>query len=367
MLLRPTVLEIDLDEIRRNLRLFDENTGNAALTAVVKADCYGHGAVPCAKAALEAGAKVLCVALIEEGIELREAGIAAPILMLGYADENALEYAVKYDIMPMIFTAENLLACERAAQKVGKCAKIHIKIDTGMNRIGLKTQNELRELLETAKSCPHVEICGVMTHFCTADVPESDFGIEQMEVFRRLLPVFDEYGVKPFVHAAASAAALRFENARFDGVRAGIVMYGVDYTGKLPVRPAMTWKTKISHIKVIHTGETVGYGRHFAAEQDTVIATLPVGYADGYRRAFTNKANVLIGGQRARVTGNVCMDQIMVNVTGIPCKVGDEAVLLGVQGEERISPVELADIADTIPYEITTGISKRVPRVYLHE
>ena len=367
MLLRPTVLEIDLEQIRRNLRLFDENTGESALMAVVKADCYGHGAIPCAKASVEAGAKVLCVAMAEEGMELREAGMTAPILLLGYADEIALEYAVKYDLMPMIFTPENLLDCENAAKKVGKKAEIHVKIDTGMNRIGLKTEEELRKLLDTAKTCPHVEIKGVMTHFCTADVPESDFGEEQMETFRGLLPIFAEYGISPFVHAAASAAALRYEDARFDGVRAGIVMYGVDYLGTLPVRPAMTWKTKIIHLKTIHKGETVGYGRHFTAEKDTVIATLPVGYADGYRRSFSNRAEVLIGGRRAKVRGNVCMDQIMVDVTGIPCAVGDEVVLMGRQGGETVSPVELADLAETIPYEIMTGISKRVPRVYLHE
>lgn len=367
MLLRPTVLEVDLEQIRRNLRLFDEYTGDAALMAVVKADCYGHGAAPCAKAAVEAGAKVLCVATVEEGIELRDAGLSSPILLLGYADETALEYAVKYDLMPMVFTPENLLACENAAKKVGKIAKIHMKIDTGMNRIGLKTEEELRDLLGLAKKCPHVESVGVMTHFATADVPESTFGDEQMETFRKLLPVFTEYEIQPFVHAAASAAALRYPDARFDGVRAGIVMYGVDYTGTLPVRPAMTWKTRIVHLKTIRKGETVGYGRHFTAEKDTVIATLPVGYADGYSRHFSGRAEVLIGGKRAKVAGNVCMDQIMADVTGIPCKVGDEAVLMGAQGSETVSPVELADLAGTIPYEIMTGISKRVPRVYLHE
>ena len=367
MSIRPTEVEIDLEALRHNVRLMRETAGGAKVLAVVKADAYGHGAVPCAKAALEAGADMLAVALIEEGIELREAGIEAPILMLGQTDSRGAFAAVEYGIAQVVFTEDVLLALEGAARSLGVTAQAHIKLDTGMNRIGVRTAEELEQLLAVAEQCPHVHIAGAMTHFATADVPESDFGEEQIKKYENMLAVIEKNGLTVTRHAAASAAAVRYAQAHYDMVRAGIMMYGCDEMHVLPVKPVLKWVTKVVHVKTIAAGETVSYGRRFTAQQETKIATIPVGYADGYKRAFTNRAQVLISGQRVNVAGTVCMDQVMLDVTGLDVKPGDEVVLLGAQGGEEITAQELADIAGTICYEILTGITKRVPRRYVHE
>lgn len=366
MSIRHTRLEIDLEAIRQNVTLFQRAAGGAKVLAVVKADAYGHGAVPCAKAALEAGARGLAVALIEEGMELREAGIDAPILMLGPTDGSGAFAAVENGITQVVFEPDTLLAMQGAAKSLGVTAQAHIKLDTGMNRIGVRTEGELRALLDTAAQCPNVRVTGAMTHFATADMPDSDFGVEQIARYAAFLKIIEEYGLNVTRHAAASAAALRYPQARYDMVRAGIVMYGVDALEQLPVRSAMRWVTQVSFVKTIQRGETVSYGRRFAAQHPTCIATLPVGYADGYRRAFSNRACALVHGTRVPVVGSVCMDQVMLDVTGLPVRQGDEVVLLGAQGGEEITACELAGLADTIPYEIMTGISRRVPRVWLH-
>ena len=366
MSIRHTQLEIDLDAIRHNVGCFREAAGGAKVLAVVKADAYSHGAVPCAKAALEAGASAFAVALIEEGMALREAGIDAPILMLGPTDGPGAFAAVENGITQVVFEPDTLLALQGAAKSLGVTAQAHLKLETGMNRIGVRTEDELRALLDAAAQCPDVRITGAMTHFATADVPGSDFGLEQIARYEAFLKVIGEYGLNVTRHAAASAAALRYPQARYDMVRAGIVMYGVDALEQLPVRPAMRWVTRVSYVKTIEKGETVSYGRRFTASRPTRIATLPVGYADGYRRAFSNKACALVHGVRVPVVGSVCMDQTMLDVTGLDVREGDEVVLLGAQGGQRITACELADLADTIPYEIMTGISQRVPRVWLH-
>jgi len=367
MSIRPTRVEIDLEALRHNVHLMQDTACGAKVLAVVKADAYGHGAVPCAKAALKAGADMLAVALIEEGIELREAGIDAPILMLGQTDSRGAFAAAEYGIIQAVFTEDVLLSLEGAATSLGVTAQAHIKLDTGMNRIGVRTAEELEQLLQVAKQCPHVHIAGAMTHFATADVPESDFGGEQIEKYEKMLAVIEKYGLAVTRHAAASAAAVRYENARYDMVRAGIMMYGYDEMHVLDVKPVLRWVTKVVHVKTIQAGETVSYGRRFTAQRDTVIATIPVGYADGYKRAFTNKAQVLVHGQRVNVAGTVCMDQVMLDVTGLDVHVDDEVVLLGAQGDEEITAQELADIAGTICYEVLTGITRRVPRVYVNE
>ena len=367
MSIRPTRVEIDLEALRHNVRLMQQTAKDAQVLAVVKANAYGHGAVPCTKAALEAGACMLAVALVEEGIELREAGIDAPILMLGQTDSKGAFAAAEYGIATVVFTEDTLLALEGAAKSLGVTAQAHIKLDTGMNRIGVRTKEELEHLLDVAAQCKHVHIAGAMTHFATADVPESDFGLVQIGRYEEMLAVLSARGIRAVRHAAASAAAERYEQAQYDMVRAGIMMYGCDEMHVLPVKPVMRWVTKVVYVKTIPAGETVSYGRRFTAQKETVIATIPVGYADGYKRAFTNKAQVLVHNRRVNVAGTVCMDQVMLDVTGLDVKAGDEVVLLGCQGEEEITAQELADIAGTISYEIFTGVSARVPRVFLHE
>lgn len=362
--IRPTQLRVDLSAIRHNVREVAEAAAPAKVLAVVKANAYGHGAVQVSQAALEAGADRLAVALIEEGAQLRQAGVTAPILMLGTTDVHAAEAAVEYDVTPVVFLPEVLFALESAAAKKGVCASAQIKIDTGMNRIGVRTEEELSAVLDAAAKCPHVRITGALTHFATADVPESDFGGEQIVRFERMTALMRAQGLNFERHAAASAAAVRYPQARYDRVRAGIVMYGIDPLGQLDVRPALRWTTRVSYVKTIEPGDTVSYGRRFTAARPTRIATLPVGYADGYRRSFSNRAQVLLHGRRVPVVGSVCMDQVMVDATGLDVQMGDEAVLLGRQGEEEISCCELAQLDGTIPYEIMTGISARVPRVY---
>lgn len=362
--IRPTQLRVDLSSIRHNVREVAEAAAPAKVLAVVKANAYGHGAVQVSQAALEAGADMLAVALIEEGAQLRQAGVTAPILMLGTTDVHAVEAAVEYDVTPVVFLPEVLFALESVAAKKGVCASAQIKIDTGMNRIGVRTEEELSAVLDAVAKCPHVRITGALTHFATADVPESDFGGEQIARFERMTALMRAWGLNFERHAAASAAAVRYPQARYDRVRAGIVMYGIDPLGQLDVRPALRWTTRVSYVKTIEPGDTVSYGRRFTAARPTRIATLPVGYADGYRRSFSNRAQVLLHGRRVPVVGSVCMDQVMVDATGLDVQMGDEAVLLGRQGEEEISCCELAQLDGTIPYEIMTGISTRVPRVY---
>lgn len=364
LFIRPTQLRVDLSAIRHNVREVAEAAAPAKVLAVVKANAYGHGAVQVSQAALEAGADMLAVALIEEGAQLRQAGVTAPILMLGTTDVHAAEAAVEYDVTPVVFLPEVLFALESAAAKKGVCASAQIKIDTGMNRIGVRTEEELSAVLDAVAKCPHIRITGALTHFATADVPESDFGGEQIARFERMTALMRARGLNFERHAAASAAAVRYPQARYDRVRAGIVMYGIDPLGQLDVRPALRWTTRVSYVKTIESGDTVSYGRRFTAARPTRIATLPVGYADGYRRSFSNRAQVLLHGRRVPVVGSVCMDQVMVDATGLDVQMGDETVLLGRQGEEEISCCELAQLDGTIPYEIMTGISARVPRVY---
>lgn len=365
MSIRPTQLQVDLSAIGHNLAALRETCPGTRMLAVVKADAYGHGAVPVAREAVAAGADMLAVALIEEGIQLREAGVEAPILMLGQTDGAGALAAVEYGITQVVFTQDTLLALEGAARSLGVRAMAHLKLDTGMNRIGVRTREELRALLDTAQQCPHVAITGAMTHFATADDPESDFGDEQMRRYEDLLEEIAARGMKVIRHAAASAAMVRYPQARYDMVRAGIALYGVDSLHRLALRPALRWSTRVVYVKTIAEGETVSYGRRFTAHRETTIATIPVGYADGYRRALTGRGYALVHGVRVPVAGTVCMDQVMLDVTGLPVEVGDEVVLLGSQGNEAIAIEEMADWANTIPYEIMTGIGARVPRVYV--
>ena len=366
-MLRQNRVEIDMDAIRNNYRILRERVpAGVEVMPVIKANAYGHGMLETALALGGMGASHFAVALPEEGIELRLGGVEGEVLVLGAAMPRAAQDCVRYGLTQTVFTPEMVALLDHEAAMQNREALVHVKLDTGMNRIGVRTEAELRALLDAAAGCPDVRITGAMTHFATADVPGSDFGLEQIARYEAFLKVIGEYGLNVTRHAAASAAALRYPQARYDMVRAGIVMYGVDALEQLPVRPAMRWVTRVTYVKTIEAGETVSYGRRFTAQRPTRIATIPVGYADGYRRAFSNKACALVHGARVPVVGSVCMDQVMLDVTGMDVAEGDEVVLLGAQGGQEITACELADIADTIPYEIMTGISQRVPRVWLH-
>jgi alanine racemase len=337
--------------------------------AVVKADAYGHGAVPVAIAALESGASCLGVALVEEGVTLRRAGIAAPILFLGALFPFQAQDVLRYGITATVASYESASDLSLAAVAQGKKAKVHVKVDTGMGRLGLPP-SAIPGFLRRVSRLPGLEVEGIFTHLASAE-SDPEMTRRQLEVFTGLLEVLEREGFEiPIRHAANSAAALSVPEAVFDIVRVGIAMYGLSPSGTTPpgpdLLPALSFRTRVSYLKLVPEGSTIGYGATYRSSGQEVIATLPVGYADGYPRALSGKGQVLLGGERRPVVGRVCMDQIMVSLPpDAAVEVGDEAVLIGTQGNETIYAEDLARVAGTINYEIVCGLSKRVPRVYV--
>ena len=338
------------------------------LMCVVKADAYGHGSVRAAKAMLRAGADAFAVAIAQEAQELREAGIAAPVLILGGGEEEDLRLAVRADAAQAVYTAQMLDVLQDEAVRLGKKAHAHLKIDSGMSRIGVRGMENLEALLSHWKQhCPDVLMTGMFTHYCAAESDE-EFTLLQNERFKAAVEKVKSEGFDPVVHSAATSA-LAWKEFQYDMVRAGIGLYGtlldalegkLQYAQRLVCRPV--------RIERIAAGDTVGYGRTFKAERDMHIMTLPIGYGDGYPRILSNRADVLVCGRRAKITGNVCMDMIMADVTDIPgAGMDSEVVLMGAQGSERITPDELAEKARTIPYEIMLGFLSRIPRVYAED
>ena len=369
-MIRPNYAEIDLSNLAHNITSMKRSLKpGTKFLAVIKANAYGHGIVQISNAALRCGADYLGVAIPEEGKTLREAGITAPILDFGgLLPENA-NMIVDYDITPTVFSPVILKALQEKAAQKGKKIKIHIKVDTGMNRIGIKTEEELNALLELLKECPDIIFEGMYTHFAVSELPDKSFTLMQGERFRHFAELVRKAGYHPILHAANSGALLDLPDLHFDMVRGGLAMYGY-YPGEfssreVELKPILTWKTCVVHVKNMEPGETVSYGRTFTAERPTRVATLPVGYGDGYKRSLSNKAYVLIHGKRVPVIGTVCMDQLMCDVSELcDVAVGDEAVLIGSQGSEHIDAEEMASWADTISYEILLSISERVPRLY---
>ena len=364
--------EIDLSAIRRNVGVMRERLGNKTkFMAVVKADAYGHGAVAVARAALKAGADMLAVAIVEEGVELRAAGITCPILVLGGIEASAADAVVKADLTQVVFNEEIIRALRMSGLKFGRTAKVHLKLETGMNRIGVQTKERVQELVRLIDSMPWIELTGCFTHMATADCEDGEEGtLAQIARFEALCEAIREVHPAPITrHAGNTACIFRYPQAHFDMVRGGIALYGYppvpEATG---LRPAMRWVTHAVMVKELHAGDRVGYGGTFTAKEHTRVMTLPVGYADGYRRGMSEKGCVLVRGQRAKILGRVCMDQIMVDVTDIPdAQAGDEAVLLGAQGGDMIDAEEMASWLGTISYEVLCSPSRRVPRVYVNE
>jgi alanine racemase len=362
---RPTVVEVDLDAIRHNVRLLMPE--RAELMAVVKADGYGHGDAPVARAALEAGATRIGVALVEEGLGLRDAGIGAPILVLSEFPPGSEKEALAVELVPTVYTAEGLAGVAEAAAALDRRVGVHLKVDTGMHRVGLWPPSAAtgfaRSILDAG-----LELEGLWTHFAASE--EDDDGTR--EQLRRLLDARDALalaGVRPAcVHAANSAATIRLPESHLDLVRPGAAVYGLDPGGGIGpafgLRPALTWRSAVTMTKRLEAGERVSYGWRYALEGDATIATVPVGYEDGYQRALSSRAEVLIHGRRRRVAGTVTMDQILVDCDGDDVRAGDEVVLIGAQGEERITAEELGAHVGTIGYEMVTAISERVPREY---
>jgi alanine racemase len=370
--LRPTWAEVDLDAIRHNARVLLDLARPAALLAVVKADAYGHGAVPVAKAALDAGASWLGVALVEEGAALRAAGIdsATPVLVLSEPAPAAAAAVVELELTPTVYTANGIDALAKAVAESGREAPlpVHLKVDTGMHRVGC-TPGDARALVEGIEALPELVLEGVCTHLAVADEPDRNETAQQLERFDGVLAELASDGRRPMLaHAANSAGLIAHPGARYDLVRCGIALYGANPVPSHPVslRPALSLRARVSHVKRLPAGAGVSYGLRYALSRESTIATVPIGYADGVPRGLgLAGGEVLVGGRRVPIAGTVTMDQLMVDVGDAPVEVGDEVVLIGRHGSEEISAGEWADRVGTIAYEIVTGISARVPRRYV--
>lgn len=362
---------VNLDAIKCNMEAMRANLAEGTkIIGVVKSDGYGHGAVPVALA-IYPYVWGYAVATAEEGVILRRHGIQKPILVLGVVPSDGYDLLVEYGISSSVFQYKRACCLSEAAKKAGKKAIVHLALDTGMSRIGFPVTKEAAD--EAAEICalPGIQVEGLFTHFTKADETDKASTENQIKEYRRFVELLSERGVSiPILHCSNSAGILDLPAANFHAVRAGISIYGLypsDQVGKEAVKltPAMELKSAITYIKKIGPGTAVSYGGTFVAEKDTIVATIPVGYGDGYPRNLSGKGEVLIRGQRARILGRVCMDQFMVDVTGIQgAEEDDEAVLIGRQGEEQITVEDVANACGGFHYEIVCDIGKRVPRVY---
>jgi alanine racemase len=365
-----TWAEIDLDAIEWNVRAYKRHVGEGVkVIAVVKANAYGHGAAQVGKTALEAGAEMLAVHRAIEGVELRKAGIQAPILVMGYTPPDGAQLIVDWRLTPSLMTVEFAQALSARASATGAKAPVHVKVDTGMSRYGLLPE-ELVDFLRSIQPLPGIWVEGVFTHFATADWADQSYVLQQLALFQETLSAAGTAGFTfPLVHAANSAAAMRLRAAHFNAIRPGIAMYGMHPSSEWPpvfeIRPALTLKSKVSRVRWLPSGAAVSYGRTFITQKPTRAALVPVGYGDGYHRILSNKGYALIRGRRAPLIGRVCMDQFVVDASDIPdVQQDDEVVLVGRQDAEHIRAEEVAAWADTINYEITTALLPRVARVY---
>lgn len=361
---RPTWVTIDLGAFERNVEtLCGSLPEGSRLVAVLKADAYGHGAVELARRCSPARVAMIATSLLEESLELREAGIELPLLVLGPLDEHQVALAAEREITIGIPGPEEAAAACRVARD--RDVRAHLKIDSGMGRMGV-TEWELPEVVSMLQAAPRLRIEAIYTHLANADDPEDPFTADQIGRFETLVKTLKSAGIEaPLHHVANSAATARGLVRGGDYVRAGLALYGAEPVRGWRLEPLMRWRTAIARIKELPAGHAVGYGSTWRAAVPSRIATLPVGYADGYRRALSNRGEVLVRGRRAPVVGRVSMDLVTIDVTAIPeAGAGDEVILLGRQGGEEIPVEELASKVDTIAYEVFCGVSARVPRLY---
>ncbi len=371
--------EINLDAVYNNIKAIRGYVKpSAKVLGVVKADAYGHGYLEVAKTLLKGGADALGVAYIDEAIQIRKCGITCPILILGNSRTDNAEALVSNDVMPACYEFSLAKALSDAACRLGKTAKIHIKVDTGMGRVGYRYTDDLSdreksisEILEIA-GLPGIEINGIFTHFSVADEDDDEYTELQFQRFCEICDELEKRGLKiPVKHCANSAALIRFPHMHMDMVRPGIILYGLkpssyvecDFLG---LEPVMTFKAKITNIKTVEKGSSISYGRKFISDAEKKIATIPVGYADGYSRILSNNTQVIVGEKLCNIVGNICMDQCMIDVTNVNnISNGDEVILFG-KGNESELPVEsLAEKMGTINYEILCMVGKRIPRIYI--
>ncbi len=368
--------EVDLDAISHNVKgIKNIIRPDVKLMAVVKADAYGHGAFEVAKTCLESGAERLAVAFVDEAVELRRKGIDVPILLLGVSMPDAIENIIKYNITPAVASVEFAKQLSKAAVATQKTVKVHIKVDTGMFRIGFQFTGDIKQRLETVEKIveisklPNIELEGMFTHLSTADETGRDYTKQQFKNFMELDEKLKARGVQiPIRHIANSAGQIRYPELQLDMVRAGIILYGLYPSNEvsyepLKLKPAMKFKARIVNIKNIEKGDSISYGRSFTAEKTTKLATISVGYADGYSRIMSGRAEVSVNGKKIPQVGRICMDQCMIDVSGVNnIDIGDEVTLFG---DEAVSAESVAANLGTINYEVVCMVGRRVPRIYI--
>lgn len=373
---RDTWVEVDLDAIRANVQTFRQHLPNhTGIMAVVKADGYGHGSVQVGKEALAAGATSLAVAMLDEAVVLRQAGIEAPILVLGYTPVESVEIASRLQVELTAYSEEWIFQADRLLQSAAASpVGIHVKTDTGMGRLGVRTPDELLRVVDALESSDRLAWTGIFTHFACADEADTTHVRRQHDRFQSLLQALRTAGkTLPKVHCCNTAAAIAFPEWGYDTIRLGIGLYGLypspymKEQAAVCLQPALSLKTRIAHVKTAEEPFTVSYGATYTAQPGEQVATLPIGYADGYSRLLSNRGTVLYRGSRAPIVGRVCMDQIMVRIEQGTAQVNDEVVLYGKQGEEEISLDEVASLLGTINYEVPCMLNHRIPRVYLRQ
>jgi len=366
--LRPTVVEVSLARLAENFRAIQAAVAPAAVMPILKANAYGHGLVPVARHLVSLGAPSFGVAFLEEAVALREAGITVAILVMGGIFDDQIPIFLRHHLTLTGSSIDKLKQIDEIAGQLGVTATVHLKIDTGMERIGVHYYSA-RGLLERAADCRHVRVEGIYSHFANADAEDLSSARLQLARFLEVLEWYDKQGVTPPVrHMANSGAVLQLRESHLDLVRPGILLYGVypsiEVRKTIAVRPALSLRSRVVYFKVVTPGHPVSYGSTWQSDHPVRLVTVPVGYGDGYFRALSNRAFVVLRGKRHPQVGRVCMDQMMVNIEWGEAWNGDDVVLIGEQGEAKVTVEELAEWAGTVPYEILTAISARVPRIY---
>ncbi|MBN1038469.1 alanine racemase [Clostridium cagae] len=371
-IMRPVWAEIDLDAIAYNMRNIKKLAQNKDVIAVVKADCYGHGALDVVPTLLENGASRLAVAVLTEAIELRNNNVTAPIMILGYTPEYLFEEVVNYDIEQTVYDLEYAKKLSHLAIKFNKKAKVHIAIDTGMGRIGFIPNEKAIKDIKKIYNLKGLDVIGIFTHFSTSDETDKEYTNEQFNKFTSFIDMLSKVGVKiPIKHISNSGAIIDMPKTYLDSVRAGIILYGYypsDEINKdnIKLKPALTLKASLTRVQELDINSYISYGKTFKTERKSIIATLPIGYADGYSRLLAPGAKVIINGKFAPIIGRICMDQCMIDVTDIDdIHVGDEVIILGEDGNLKLTANDLAKSMGTINYEILCMLKYRIPRVYM--
>ncbi|WP_346915238.1 alanine racemase [Clostridium sp.] len=371
-IMRPVWSEINLDAIAHNTKNIKKLIGDKELIAIVKADCYGHGAIDVVPTLLENGASRLAVAMLTEGIELRENNINAPIVILGYTPLYLGEELINYDIEQTVYDLDYAKELSKIALSLNKKAKIHIAIDTGMGRIGFLPCDNTVKTINEIYNLDGLEIIGVFSHFSTSDEEEKSYANEQLLKFTKVMADLKTLAIDiPLKHISNSGAIIDMPETYLNGVRPGIILYGYYPSNEvskdnLSIKPALTLKAKISHVKELDKDMYISYGKTFKTNKKTIVATLPIGYGDGYPRALGENAKIIVNGKFAKIIGRICMDQCMIDVTDIEnVKAGDDVIILGEEGNLKFNADDMAEALGTINYEILCRIKSRIPRVYI--